>query len=316
MISLLDLLLGDHLKTLTQAWSTARKNAQAKDTCCEIPETECPPRCVSGIAWKFGRGAVPMATVVVRNDGTTPRTFAFAARPLAGLHGGGATFVVRPSTATLPPGADVQVEIQLTETGGLVAGQEYHSEFLFTGSWEQCVPIVARILPDPFEKRELEQSDAPPLFTSKTHHPTRPTPITWKAQRGVTAQAQVVLRNMGSGARTFNLSTSPLTGIDADTAKLSLSHTTVELAPRQHQLITVKLEDTGGLHPEQVYETHLLVDGFYEDRLPLSVAIESDATAYVRVTQGDPPTRIRAHQWYHHFQCTVPCVGHTPPIEN
>lgn len=308
MITLMDVLLGAHAKRFFTAIEDAVKHAQAKDDCCAIPETTCPPRCVESITWKLGRGSLPSASVVVRNEGTSTRTFAFAATPLMGPGPGAAVITVTPASASLAPGMSTHVSLGLAPTAALVSGQEYHAEFTFTGSWQQCVPITARVLPDVFEKRELTQQAVATGLGAGKSHPSVAAPIHWKIQRGMTPEAQIVVRNLGEGTRTFHVTTSPLVGPDAQTATFALSPSTFDLAPKQHAVVSVRLTNTTALQPRQVYSSSLLIDGYYEDHIPLSCTIEPDATEHVRVSQGDPPTRIVAHQWYHHFQCTVPCA--------
>ncbi len=58
-----------------------------KTTCCEIPETECPPRCVCQIVWYAARGEHVKATMTLTNTAKKTQTFSIAAAPFKGAQG-------------------------------------------------------------------------------------------------------------------------------------------------------------------------------------------------------------------------------------
>ena len=73
-----------------------------KTTCCEIPETECPPRCVCQIVWYAARGEHVKATITLTNTAKKTQTFSIAAAPFKGAQGDtGITATVAPTSVTL-----------------------------------------------------------------------------------------------------------------------------------------------------------------------------------------------------------------------
>src|SRR5262245_1044559 len=51
---------------------------------CDIPEKECPPRCVCKVNWKAARGERLSAVIKVTNRSNQARNFAFHAKPFTG----------------------------------------------------------------------------------------------------------------------------------------------------------------------------------------------------------------------------------------
>src|SRR5688572_1926630 len=149
----------DLARTVAAACAPEKSASKHACGCCEIPETCCPPRCVDEIKWKIARGALPEATVLVRNVGTTARQFKFSATDLAGVGVGAAKLSVAPASALLQPGESTVVRVKLEDSLALRACQDYRAEVLVKGSWEQCVKVLLHVGPDPFDSLGVEQSD-------------------------------------------------------------------------------------------------------------------------------------------------------------
>jgi hypothetical protein len=293
--------------------------ARDKHDPCDIPETGCPPRRVGCIEWKFARGATPTASVLVRNVGTESRAFEFRATPLAGSSVGSAAVSVTPASATLEPGGSAVVALRLEHSADLVPGQKYRAELQLTGAWQQCVAIESQVLADVSVSADLEPSGGVVAWAGKGAADERlaPPAIVWEIERGVTPLAHLSLANESKERRVFQLSITPLVGVNAEAAELALSATRIELEPRGHAVLRVQLKDTLALGPSQRYHAALLVDGGKAPRIPITCTIKPDPAAYVEVSQGDLPMRLRAHHWYDHFQCSLPCptgaAGADPP---
>jgi hypothetical protein len=110
--------------------------------CCEIPETECPPRCVCDIRWKACPGGTVQAHIKVINTGSMTRNFTFIATPPSGPGNPKATIQVSPSSASLAPNATVDVAAVLTVTNEFQPGRQYTAELQIYGAYEQCVCIT------------------------------------------------------------------------------------------------------------------------------------------------------------------------------
>ena len=85
--------------------------------CCQIPETECPPRCVCDVHWKSCPGGTVQAHVKVINIGSATRNFTFIATPFSGPGNPKATIQISPASASLAPHASVDVIASFTAAG-------------------------------------------------------------------------------------------------------------------------------------------------------------------------------------------------------
>jgi hypothetical protein len=245
-----------------------------------------------------------------RNVGSESRVFDFQATPLSGSSVGTARVTVAPASASLLPGASIVVTLRLENGADLVPTQKYLAEFQFTGSWQQCVAIECHVLPDVSVSGELEPSGTAVSCADKTFSDKgKPKlAIVWQIERGVTPLAHIGFSNPDQGPLEVGFSTTPLVGVDAEAATLTLSATRVVVEPRGHAVLRLRLQNTAALSPGQDYHAALLIDGLSKERVPITCTIKQDPTAHAQVSQGDFPTRIRAHHWYDHFQCTVPCA--------
>jgi hypothetical protein len=115
--------------------------------CCEIPETECPPRCVCDIRWRACPGGTVQATIQVTNTGSTTRNFTFIATPFSGPGNPATPVQVSPSSASLAPNASVNVAAVLTVTADFQPGGHYAAELRIYGVYEQCVSVTLDVEP-------------------------------------------------------------------------------------------------------------------------------------------------------------------------
>jgi len=136
--------------------------------------------------------------------------------------------------------------------------------------------------------------------------------VSWEANPGETLGLTLRVSNTSKVARTFTLSATPFTGAGASPGTIALEPTSLSL-PTGHSAVVdgtfaVPKVDTGD------YEAEIMVQGAYEQCVRVVLKVRRDKTCGAdrctcEVVQGDPPVRIRAHQWYDHFQCTEPCFG-------
>ena len=303
-------LFGRHpLRDLSDVLSKALRKAKEKEPhCCEVPELPCPPRCVGLLQWCVGRGADAQASIVLHNRGRVSRQFAFSTSALAGLDAAGASLLVEPATLPLAPGESGVVTLKLLDTQSLSAGQQYHAELLFEGSWKQCVKLEATLLRDASDSCSLEQAPGGETLAFLKAHRAK---LNWSIQRGMEAEAQLVLRNLGEGGHTFHIESTPWVGIDADAAALELSTDALHLSGGERGVVQLRLKNSQSFRPCQTYHCEIVVRGYQEQRVQLSCKVERDPSAHLEIEQGEAPQRVRAHHWYDHFQCTEPCEeGH------
>jgi hypothetical protein len=140
--------LGD---VLAPAISQARNSPQRRATrprcgcgCCQIPEQECPPRCVCEVCWEAAAGEELTCTVRVRNASSRTRTFELSATELTGPAGTLAELTVTPARLTMAPGRSglVQGTLMLPENA---ATGIYEGEILIRGAYEQCVCVQVTV---------------------------------------------------------------------------------------------------------------------------------------------------------------------------
>src|SRR5438105_1314561 len=128
---------------------------------CDIPEKDCPPRCVSKMNWKAARGERLNAVIKVTNRSQQARKFTFHAKPFTGEGKELPGPKVTPATAVLQPGESISVTAELTVTEPFQAGAVYESEVVITGSYEQCVCLTLCVDPETVCQCSVEQGDPP-----------------------------------------------------------------------------------------------------------------------------------------------------------
>ena len=129
--------------------------------CCEIPEQDCPPRCICEIDWEACPGESLQATIGVRNTSSNARDFTFTATPWTGADQGLPQLNVSPPTAHLNAGERVVVTLALQLNPYVKAGQQHEAEVTLRGAYEQCVRVRLRICDDAAAHCEVEQGDPP-----------------------------------------------------------------------------------------------------------------------------------------------------------
>jgi len=119
--------------------------SRAKDACCNIPEVDCPPRCVCEISWLASRGEQLNCTIRVRNASQASRSFDVEATEFQGP-GGSAPVSVSPTSLELKPGARGLVDVSFTVPDELADG-DYDAEVVITGGYDQCVELRLHVVP-------------------------------------------------------------------------------------------------------------------------------------------------------------------------
>jgi hypothetical protein len=92
---------------------------------------------------------------------------------------------------------------------------------------------------------------------------------------------------------------------------INLSTTKQVLLPDQSLKTTASFtipKTFGGGH----YQTRIKVAGAYEQYILVYLIVHPHQDCCCEIEQGDIPTHIKAHHWYHHFQCEAPCFEAIP----
>ena len=145
---------------------------------------------------------------------------------------------------------------------------------------------------------DIPQQDCPPRCVCE---------IAWEAAAGESVQATIRVTNTSTQARSFSFKATPLQG-GASASTLNLSPAGANLVSGQSVTLTLATTLGNDAKPGERYSAEVLIHGAYEQCVVVRLDVCSNQSAHCEVEQGDPPVRVRAHQWYHHFQCEEPCA--------
>jgi hypothetical protein len=172
------------------------------------------------------------------------------------------------------------------------------NEFIKRSSafWLAALPAVAAT--PSADCCEIPETGCPPRCVCK---------IDWEAARGEHLRAAIHVTNRSEHARIFTFSAKPFASGDQAVIAPALTPTTAQLQSGQSVAVTVELTLSDTFQPGASYSTEVLIVGAYEQCVCLTLKVEQECVCHCQVEQGDPPVRVKAHQWYDHFQCSELC---------
>jgi hypothetical protein len=133
-----------------------------RTTCCEIPETPCPPRCVCVINWQAARGEDVKATITLTNTAKKAQAYSIEAMTFQGPSGDtGVKPTVAPANVNLNPNQSATITATLNVTDKFETGNSYTAEVTITGQYEQCVQLQLTVRPGQAHHCEVRQGDIP-----------------------------------------------------------------------------------------------------------------------------------------------------------
>ena len=141
--------------------------------------------------------------------------------------------------------------------------------------------------------------------------------IEWHACRGQQLKATIQVRNTARVARPFTFTATPFQGPGNPNMAVDLAPPNTVLQPNQTVVVNVTFTVTPEFQAGQYYYGEVVITGAYAQCVRLLMHVRPEETPHCVVDQGEIPTRIRAHRWYHHFQCEEPCAepaGHSTVI--
>jgi hypothetical protein len=149
---------------------------------------------------------------------------------------------------------------------------------------------------------EIPETECPPYCACD---------VVWQASPGESPGLTLRLTNAGKVARTFSLQPTPFVGPAASPGTMTVAPTTLTLQPGQTGSVNATFSVPNV--PDAEYDAELVIHGAYTQAVCVRLVIRCDKVAGAErvtceVSQVDRPVRIRAHQWYDHFQCVEPCV--------
>lgn len=108
---------------------------------CEIPETECPPRCVCHVTWEACPGEIRVHHLRITNSSKRERDFAIKAIPFPDPAG---PIHIQPDSMTLGPGKTGEARAIYAVPDRLASGT-YETELLVAGAYEQCITVTLHV---------------------------------------------------------------------------------------------------------------------------------------------------------------------------
>ncbi len=129
---------------------------------CEIPETDCPPRCVCRMHWQGSRGERVKGSITLTNTAQKAQAFSMQATSFKGPDGDtGVTAALAPAFVTLNPNQSATIAVDLDVGDKFETGKSYDAEVTLTGQYEQCVQLCLTVRPSPSHHCEVRQGNIP-----------------------------------------------------------------------------------------------------------------------------------------------------------
>ena len=140
--------------------------------------------------------------------------------------------------------------------------------------------------------------------------------INWEGRQGEHLTANIRVTNTSGEERAFQFVPAPFQGPGNPVAALTVAPASAVLAAGQSIYLIVQFVPDQTFAPGQNYHADLLLQGVYEERVCFAFKPLCNQQSECDVKMGEPPIRLRAHNWYSHFQCAEPCFPtpkRTPP---
>jgi hypothetical protein len=145
---------------------------------------------------------------------------------------------------------------------------------------------------------DIPESDCPPRCVCEVH---------WEACHGEVIASTIRVVNHSGAEQKFDFSAGPFEGPSGKAIPPQVSPASASLKPNDSVLVTVRFTVTDTFQPGH-YVAEVLIVGAYEQCVRLTCNVQGPRVSYCEVEHTRPPTRLRAHRWYHHFQCEEPCA--------
>jgi hypothetical protein len=143
----------------------------------------------------------------------------------------------------------------------------------------------------------IPETDCPPRCVCR---------IDWEAARGDRRRHTIRVTNTADADIPFRLSATPFDGPDGPMDLLTLEPDRLVLKPGESGSATASLQISENMASGR-YRAEIRVAGRYEQCIEIRLTVREARRSVCEVSQGEIPVRIRAHRWYHHFQCAEPC---------
>ncbi|WP_328184581.1 COG1470 family protein [Marinobacter sp. OP 3.4] len=130
-----------------------------------------------------------------------------------------------------------------------------------------------------------------------------PCHIRWRGCVGNSFRYELQITNRTRVEREFTLTPEPFP-VTGETVTVSPDKKT--LGPDESATVVVSFTN-----PEAMaggcYQSRIKLVGAYEEHILVSLEVRARQCCQCHIEQGEMPKKVRAHHWYHHFQCTQDC---------
>ena len=146
---------------------------------------------------------------------------------------------------------------------------------------------------------DIPELDCPPRCACELH---------WAAVPGEKLKALITVINRSNQARNFAFQARPFKFADKEIPGPVLTPASAVLQPNESMAVAAELRISETFQPGSIYRTEVVIAGSYERCVCITLCVERETVSHCSVELGDPPVRIRAHEWYDHFQCVEACA--------
>jgi hypothetical protein len=211
-------------------------------------------------------------------------------------------------TSSSPSSSSSQATIEsLVKAGLTLLFTSIDNSRAFTQQLYDAMPNIYELVPKPQCPCEIPEQDCPPRCFCE---------VTWEALPGESLALGIHVTNSRCSRQSFSVYSTPFEGPGAPTSSIGVTPNNAVLAPGQTAVFNATYTVPTTV-PQGEYQTEIVVripalGGYYERAVCVTLKIGCKSTCSDRcctccVEMGDVPKRIRAHQWYHHFQCVELC---------
>lgn len=139
----------------------------------------------------------------------------------------------------------------------------------------------------------------------------------WTAVPGDQRRGHLTLTNTTKARLPFALAATPFrTCREVARERPQFEPAKGTLAPGESLLVQVSVATDASWRPGETYESEITVRGLYDRCVCLRVQVAGEPEPCCKIELGEIPRRIRADDWYRHFQCTEACFEPVRPSPN
>ncbi|MFQ5560062.1 MAG: hypothetical protein ACE5FU_05685 [Nitrospinota bacterium] len=132
--------------------------------------------------------------------------------------------------------------------------------------------------------------------------------LTWHACEGDKRTGRIHIENTSRQPISYTIEAVSFRSGGKDSAvKPSISPDTLNIPAGKSAAVDVAVTVDNNFDPDRTYKSEVKIRGKYERCICLTLKVGSCCNEFCEIDHGDIPTRIRADQWYRHFQCTEEC---------